>query len=297
MKMSDDTRSAPAVAKDAAENRDVLLDTAARFAEHPAFDAAVLTYSEGLARLREAPRLINMIVATDVRWRITGFLLYLDADRERFGPEGGATYGRLLETCMARREASPRAVKAVLALLQLGGLVQVVSNQADRRVKFYRPTERMFDFVRQWLTYGAAALDVLDPSVQRSRFIKDRAFIDAFSISGGRAHLEDPVPLADQVPEPLSSLKSMLGSYSVILAVVLAHLTNSSVPSQHAIARRFGMSRRQVGNVMAAASTQGLFASAGSGLLPTPALLASYRRWISIELAFYSQHMRVPGQP
>jgi hypothetical protein len=280
-----------------AGSRDALLDIAARFAAHPAFDAAVLAYSEGLARLREAPRLINLIVATDVRWRVVGFLLYLDADRERFGPEGGATYGRLLETCVARREASPRAVKAVLALLQLGGLVRVVRNHADRRVKFYRPTERMFDFVRQWLAYGTAALDVLDPSVQRRGYIADRAFIDAFSVSGGRAHLEDPVPLADKVPEPLSSLKSMLGSYSVILAVVLAHLTGSSVPSQHQIAKRFGMSRRQVGNVMAAASSRGLFASARSGPVPTQALMASYRQWISIELAFYAQHMRVPRQP
>ena len=224
-----------------------LLDNAARLASHPEFEAAVLAYSIGLLKLREAPRLVNMIVSTDVRWRVIGFLLYLDADRERYGHDGGATYGRLLETCMARNEATPRAVKSVLALLQFGGLVRVVTNKADRRVKFYKPTERMFGFVRQWMAYGTAALDILEPEMQRARHVADQRFVDAFSISGGRAHLEDPIPLADRVPEPLSSLKHMLGSYSVIVAVLLAKLENRPAPSQHATAKRFGLSRSQVG--------------------------------------------------
>lgn len=279
------------------QSSDRLLEDAARLAAHPEFDAAVFAYTRGLLKLREAPRLVNMIVSTDVRWRIIGFLLYLDADRERFGPEGGATYGRLLETCMARDEASPRAVKSVLALLQFGGLVQVVWHRSDRRVKFYKPTERMFGFVRQWMGYGTAALDILEPAVQRSRFIHDQTFIEAFSTSGGRAHLEDPIPLADRVPTPLSSLKHMLGSYSVIVAVLLADLEGRATPSQHAIAKRFGLSRSQVGNVIVAGLKQGLFLSdARAGLTPTPALLASFRTWISIELAFYARHMQPPAK-
>lgn len=279
-----------------AESSDSLLDDATLLAAHPDFDAAVLAYAVGLLKLREAPRLVNMIVSTDVRWRIIGFLLYLDADRERFGPQGGASYGRLLETCMTRDEASPRAVKSVLALLQFGGLVRVVTDKADRRVKFYRPTERMFDFVRQWMEYGTAALDILEPEMQRSRYVGDQSFIDGFSVSGGRAHLEDAIPLADRVPEPLSSLKHMLGSYSVIVTVLLARLQNRPVSSQHAIAKRFGLSRSQVGNVMSAGLAQGLFVRDGSdNVVPTPALIASFRTWISIELAFYARHMRPPA--
>ena len=275
---------------------DTLLEDAARFAAHPDFGAAILAYTAGLARLREAPRLVNMVISTDVRWRVVGYLMYLDADRERFGPLGGATFSRLLEACMARNEASPRAVRSVLALLQFGGLVRVVPSLSDRRVRFYRPTERMFGFVRQWLGYGTAALDILEPELERSRLIDDQAFMDAYSVSGGRAHLQDPVPLVDRVPAPLSSLKHMLGSYSVIVAVVLARLEGRAAPSHHDMARRYGLSRAQVSNVMAAGLNQGLFTLDASGNIePTSQLRAGFQHWISIELAFYARHMRLPA--
>ncbi|MCR0983861.1 hypothetical protein [Roseomonas populi] len=272
---------------------DPLLQKAAQLASHPDFPQAVHAYSVGLARLREAPRFVNIIASTDLRWRIVGFLLYLDADRERFGPEGGATYGRLLDLSTRQGDATPRTVQSLLALLQFSGLVRRTASQADRRVKYYRPTDRMDAFVRAWLRYGTAALDILEPEMQRGRLVENRAFVDAFSVSGGRAHLEDVVPLADRVPAPLSSLKAMLGSYSVILAVLLAHFEDVPTPSRRSIAGRFGLSRSQVDLVVQAGRDKGLFTiDTNANLIPTPALEDSFHRWISIELAFYASHMR-----
>ena len=275
---------------------DPLLQEAASLAAHPDFDRAVHVYTAGSLRFREAPRLVNMIASTDVRWRIVGFLLYLDADRERFGPEGGATYGRLLDLSTRQGEATPRTLQSLLALLQVSGLVRRAPGRADRRVKLYRPTDRMRAFVDGWLRYGAAALDILQPGMHRTRLVGDRAFAETFAVSGGRAHLADAVPLADRVPAPLSALRTMQGAYSVIVAVLLARFEGLRTPSHRALARRFGLSRGQVGLVVQAGRDKGLFSlDHADNLVPTAALADSFRHWISIELAFYARHM--PGSP
>jgi hypothetical protein len=148
---------------------DDLLAVAARFSACAAFPEAVRRFSEGQAEFRQGPRLLNKLLSRDASWRVIGYLLYLHADRDRFGPQGGATYGRLLELCTRRAEVGRRTLKTMLALLRFAGFVQARPSAADRRVKFYRPTERMLDFVRRWLSYPVAALDVLEPQMQRAR--------------------------------------------------------------------------------------------------------------------------------
>lgn len=277
---------------------DPLLQDAAGLAAHPAFADAVKLYCVALARLREAPRMVNAIIATDVRWRILGYLLYLSADRERFGPQGGATYGRLLALCTRNQEASPRTLKTLLGLLRVSFLVRVVHDDTDARIRLYVPTERLDGFVQQWLRYATAALDLLEPEMRRANQVDDPAFAVRFHVSGGRAHLADAVPLADRVPAPLSALKSMLGSYSVIVGILEAELRDQPQPSAATLARRFGLSRSQVANVFDAGLAAGVFAAGANGkLAATPALHDSFARWISIELAFYARHMRPPTEP
>ena len=222
-----------------------------------------------------------------------GYLFYLDADRERFGPQGGATYSRLFEVCTQRKEASPRELKTLLGLLKLSLLVRVVRDEQDARIKYYVPTERLNTFVQSWLGCATAALDILEPEMDRSRFVDDPAFRARFQVSAGRAHLADPVPLADRVPEPLSSLRSMLGSYSVIAGIMEAELCGHPPPSATRLARRFGLSRSQVTNLFAAGERLDVFSrSTDAKMTATPALCASFAQWISIELAFYARHMQ-----
>lgn len=275
-----------------------LLEDATRFGRHPAFPDAVKVYCVALARLREAPRFLNALIATDVRWRIMGYLLYLESDRDRFGPHGGATYGRLLEICTRRAEASPRELKTLLGLLKIGFLVRVVRDERDRRIGYYQHTGRLDAFVEQWLGYAVAALDLLEPEMRRSRFVDDPAFVTRFHVSGGRAHLAGTVPLADRVPRPMSSMKSMLGSYAVIAGIMEAELHDRPSPPVASLSRRFGLSRAQVRNVLAAGQQLDVFTLDEAGAVrATPALRNSFARWISIELAFYARHMRAPGEP
>jgi hypothetical protein len=252
---------------------DELLAHAARLLALPAFPRAVREYTVGLARFREAPRLANKLISYDTRWRVVGYLLYLAADRERFGTDGGATYGRMLEICTRRQEVSPRVLKTMLALLKFTGFVETVS-AADRRSKMYRPTARMDQFVDLWLSYAVSALDILEPDMQRTRLLReDPGFSDRFLVSGGRDHLANTPP-ADRMPEFMALYGARDGAGAAVLAVMLADIDGTPVPSRAAIARRFGLSKTQVSNVLAAGEAKGFFTLDGAGV---PAATAHLR--------------------
>ena len=273
--------------------QDELLDEAARLKALPGFPAAVRQYIVGMAQFRQSPRLVNKLVSYDARWRVVGYLLYLHADRERFGPEGGATYSALLEICIARREVSPRVLKTMLALLQVTGFIQARRNSEDRRSKFYSPTERMHRFVKLWLTCAVGALDLLEPAMQRTMMLeRDKGFADRFLVSGGRDHLIGTPP-ADRMPEFIGFFGAREGASAVTLVVMLADIDGTAVPSRAVIAKRFGLSKTQVSNVMAAGEELGYFAlDAAAAPAATQHLRETFAKWISIELAFYAQHMQ-----
>lgn len=278
---------------DSAEH-DELLEQAARLKALPAFPAAVRQYIVGMAQFRQSPRLVNKLVSYDTRWRVVGYLLYLHADRERFGPEGGATYSALLEICTARREASPRVLKTMLALLQVTGFIQARRGSADRRLKFHSPTERMDRFVKLWLSYAVGALDSLEPAMQRTMMLEhDKGFADRFLVSGRRDHVTGTPP-ADRMPEFIGFYGAIEGASAVTLVVMLADIDGTPLPSRAAIARRFGLSKTQVSNVMAAGEAIGFFTLDAAGVpAATPHLRETFAKWISIELAFYAQHMQL----
>jgi hypothetical protein len=276
-----------------AVDQDELIAHAARLAALPAFPLAVREYTVGLARFRESPRLANKLISYDTRWRVVGYLLYLAADRERFGVDGGATYGRLLEICTRRQEVSPRVLKTMLAILKFTRFVETVSRDTDRRSKIYRPTARMDQFVNLWLSYAVAALDSLEPEMQRTRMLReDPGFADRFLVSGGREHLTGTPP-ADRMPEFMAFFGARDGAGAAVLSVMQAAIDGTRVPSRAAIAKRFGLSKTQVSNVLAAGEAIGFFTLDGAGVpAATPHLRDTFASWISIELAFYARHMQ-----
>jgi hypothetical protein len=275
---------------DEGHGADLLLAEAANLRALPAFPAAIREYTVGLARFREAPRLVNKLISYEARFRVTGYLLYVQADHETFGP--GVTYGQLHELCTRRQEVGPRVLKTTLAMLKLTGFVKTVRSVTDRRSKFYRPTARMFDFVTQWLTYAVNALDVLQPEAGRARMLRDDPhFVQRFLVSGGRDHAATEPP-ADRMPDFIGYFGSREGAAAVVLAAMLADIDNTPVPSRAHIAKRFGLSKTQVTNIINEGGRIGFLALDDTGApKPTQHLRDSYSCWISIELAFYARHM------
>ena len=78
---------------------------------------------------------------------------------------------------------------------------------------------------------------------------------------------------------------------------MLADIDGTPVPSRAVIAKKFGLSKTQVSNVMATGEGLGFFTRDAAGV-PAAAqhLRDTYASWISIELAFYARHMRRANQ-
>lgn len=272
---------------------DPLLVEAKQLRASPAFAAAIHEYTVGLARFREAPRLVNKLISYESRFRVTGYLLYLDADHEKFGATGGATYTRLLELCTRRQEVGPRVLKTTLALLKLSGFIESSHSPSDRRTKSYHPTARMHAFTHSWVTYAVNALDVLQPDARRAQMLRDDSdFVRRFLTSGGREHIVSEPP-ADRMPEFIGFFGSREGAAAVVLSVMLSDIDGTPLPSRARTAKRFGLSKTQVSNMIVEGTGLGFFTTDKAGIpAATTYLRDSYARWISIELAFYARHMR-----
>jgi len=272
---------------------DALLAEAAQLHDLPAFPRALREHTLGLMQFRESLRLYNKLLANENRFRTVRYLLYLDSDRETFGPDGGASYGRLLELCTRRHEISPRVLKTMLALMTLTGFVQSRRGTTDRRQKFYAPTPRLLEFVRQRLSGVARALDILQPEIERARMLcDDPASIRRVLISAGREHV-DGTPPADRMPDFIAFFGKQEGAAPLVFTAILSDMDNTPFPSRGVIAKRYGLSKTQVTNLIADGVQRGLLTVDAAGVAAATAhLRASYWRWTSIELAVHARHMR-----
>lgn len=272
---------------------DPLLAEAAQLRASPAFAAAVREYTVAIARFREAPRLINKLMASETRFRLTAYVFCFAAYYERHGPLGGVTYTQLLELCSQREELTPRTLKTTLTLLKLAGFVKTSRNPSDRRSKSYHPTPRMVDFVKSWMPHAVNALDAVQPKMQRAQMLAhDPDFIRRFAAAAGHAHAAG-IPLIDRMPEFTCFFGKREGAIPVVLAVMLSDIGSAPLPSRAQIAKRFGLSKTQVSNMVAEGTELGFFSVDETGIPgATTHLRDSYTRFISIELAFYARHMQ-----
>lgn len=273
--------------------KDTLLAEAAQLRASPAFAAAIREYTVAIARFREAPRLINKLMASETRFRLTAYVFCFAAYYQKHGPLGGVTYTQLFELCSQREELTPRTLKTTLTLLKLAGFVKTSRNQSDRRSKSYHPTPRMMDFVKSWMPHAVNALDAVEPQMQRAQMLaQDPDFILRFAAAAGHAHATG-IPLIDRMPEFTCFFGKREGAIPVVLAMMLADIEGTPLPSRAQIAKRFGLSKTQVSNMVAEGTELGFFSADETGAsCATAHLRDSYARFISIELAFYARHMQ-----
>lgn len=272
---------------------DRLVAEAAQLRAQPGFPQALRAYTAGLAEFRETSRLFSKAMANEARFRTVRYLIYLDSDRERFGEDGGASYGRLLDLCTRRHEIGPRVLKTMLALMTLTGLVRSRRGTTDSRQKFYHPTPRLLALARQRLVNAARALDILEPQLQRTRMmLDDPQAVRRMSVSAGREHTMGDPP-TDRMPEFIAYYGGQEGAAPLVFTVMQADFDRTPLPSRAAIARRFGLSKTQVSNLITEGARQGYLTLDGRGVpAATPHLRDSFQRWISIELAYHARHMR-----
>jgi hypothetical protein len=155
----------------------------------------------------------------------------------------------------------------------------------------------MMGFVRRWLSYPVATLDILEPQLERTRLLRDDPFfVEHFLVSGGR-HFITATPLTERVPELNFFSDGPEGAFLILVLVRLAEMHRQALPSRAKIARRFGLSKTQVTRVLAGGAERGFFSLGAEGTpSATPKARALFDRWIALELAFYAENMQPTRQ-
>jgi hypothetical protein len=227
---------------------------------HPRFAQARAAYLAGLIRWREASPLIHKLSANKARMHVAGYLLHLSACNSLGGGDGSVAYGDLHEMC-AREDTGigARVLKTMLALMTLARFVERRRDAADRRLRFYRPTRRMFDHARVAYGYAAGALDAIDPAMDRlGRLESDQQFFLSMLASAGRAHAEAPPDRL--MPEFIGFIGNREGSGPVLAAIMQAEMLDLPVQSRAALAGRFGLSKSQATRIVGESVERGYLA-------------------------------------
>ncbi|MDR3462735.1 MAG: GntR family transcriptional regulator [Beijerinckiaceae bacterium] len=270
---------------------DPLADVAAAIRHHPRFDAATLHYSQGVLAFREGPRLLNKISSSHARSQIAGYLIYLYFEADPDDPDDGPTYQKLLELTQARRDCGPRVLKTILAILRLARFVSLSEGRRDRRLKIYRPTEKMIAFTRDWYASAFGSFDVLDPTGGYAGRVRDEAnFLRHVVLSIARPYIGENIQLAAFYPTMFKIYMTDSGT-QVAATLVSAHLNGGTIPAPQAIADRFGSSASQVRNVLRKLADWSLIEMTGGGRIQsiTP-LLDLYQNYVARELALYAKY-------
>jgi hypothetical protein len=98
------------------------------------------------------------------------------------------------------------------------------------------------------------------------------------------------------MPEFVAFFGGRDGAGATLLAVMLAAIDGTPVPSRAELAGAFGLPKTQVTHVLIAGQAQGYFVPDDAGVpAATRHLRDSFSRWVSLELAFYVHHMHPPA--
>jgi hypothetical protein len=118
------------------------------------------------------------------------------------------------------------------------------------------------------------------------------AFVTGFSYRAA-GPTSRPSPLVERMPEFVAFFGSRDGAAALAHAVLLTDIDGLPVPSRAEVAKLCGFSKSQITRVLKDGEARGYFVVDSAGApAPTPRLRASYSKWVSIELAFYTVHMR-----
>ena len=282
--MSDHRSSGPACS-------DPLADVAAVIRSQPRFDAATLRYAEGVLSFREGPRLLNKISSSHARSQIAGYVVYLQFEADPADPDGGPSYHKLLELTQRRRDCGPRVLKTILALLRLAGFVTLHKGQRDRRLRIYRPTDKMIAFTRDWYAAAFASFDALDPAGNHSARVRNKPdVLRQVILAIARPYIQQDIQLAAHYPTMFDIYMTDCGS-PVVATLASVFLKGEAPPSPQAIAERFGSSVSQVRNVLRKLADGALIEmSAGGRVVAIGPLLDLYQNYVARELALYARY-------
>lgn len=263
-----------------------LAEDATVFRASPMFETVLRDYTFALTRFRRDPRVVNKLISHETRFRVVSHFLFLHAEKVLAGGEGGVTYSEMTEICSHYSNIGLRVLKAMLPMLVLTGFAEVARNDQDRRVKTYMPSGKLFALARTRLASIVAALQVLQPDVQRAASLRDDPlYLMRALFNGGPSWLADS-PLVKYMQDFVAFAGGREGAAQVVYVTMLADMDGTPLLSRAAIAKEFGLSKTQVWSVFTEGERLGYFSVDGSAVpVATDKLRDQYRSWTAMELA------------
>lgn len=274
------------------------LGRAKELRRRPTFQPALRRYAMSMLRMYRGTPVLNKVVNEHGRFLISSLALQLHLHRDPTQPGAGLTLSRLRELCTQHGIASTGRVTAFLALMRLAGFLVPASDARDRRAKVLVPTERMMAHVRLFTAVQFKAIDTLYPASDHSqRLEREPGFLEDFHRAAGGYFLRG-CRLPDAFPEMDLFIAADAG-YMVLMALFLqlptveGRAVPGTVDMPHgASARRFGVSRSHMANLMRGAEQGGFLVADGSGgrgLRVNDTLVDLVERWFAAQMALMAQ--------
>lgn len=266
-----------------------LLAEAAQLRAHPDFETVMLAYTRRWLDLRQVPLPVSKLIANEDRYRVLNFMYSVWAESAVVG-DGSFTYGDLF-TIARLGEVSPRIVKTTLAVAGAAGFLTRTPHPDDARRWLYMPSAAMLAFPLTWMLPIAEGLDALRPGPSRAeRLAGDLSVLAHLYRSGGREHASGLNPVA-MMPRLMQFCGGREGGAVVSYALIAARADNVPAPSRQALSDRFGLSKSQVAQVIAAGRELGYVAVENGSPVATEQMAEDHAQWVALSFAYLGYHM------
>lgn len=266
---------------------DPLRGKAEALRRHPAFDAAVLRYTESMIRFRiTGPRHFTKLLAHDTRYRIVVLICSLHLHGRARGDDAGVTAPCLLAALNRTLSGSRSILRTTLQMMLKIGLVAETPDPTDRRVRRYVPTDTLMAMNRAWFAVAFDCLDLVWPEARLpARFAADDTLFRRVNLNIGDALLAGET-LTGRMPE-LRCFFSREFGWPFLYQLVQCALSGAPAPSLNTVARTFSAPRAQIAAIRAEARQLGYVVdSTGHHMEATSLLLQHNEAWLTFFFAF-----------
>lgn len=225
-------------------------------------------------------RFLNLITNDRGRMQVAHGVMYLHYTRDPNDPASGLTSSRLKAFCAEHRMCSPGRTGAMLAVMQMSGHVVEAPAAKDRRVRVLMPTAKLMDpFLTRWIAYFDALAKMMPETADIARAARTSdVFVSAYVRHVVEYYMAGH-KLMDHAPQLNVFVDANAGMLIFLSLFAAAGADKPPCEGQYVqmpiseLARRFGVSRAHVKQVLRGAQKQGLLAAddgTGRGIYLTP---------------------------
>src|SRR4051812_3824602 len=257
---------------------------------HPRLDEARRVFVNGFLKVYDGDQKAMGLISDASRFLVFHNLIVFHAGYDPEQRETWPTIGRLKSVLSLYGISSDRAIDNLLSRLRDLGFLESVASEIDGRVRLLRPTEHALAHDRDWLVAHYAPLACLYPGLDYSRIMnREPAFqLRQRRVSAGFVPLS--AKLVQTQPVFLfffSRAGGVLIEAAILQAAMESEDGNHANVSFAAMAKRFGLARTHVRDVLHGAEAMGLVKLHGLGgqrVEILPRLWAAHARDMAIGL-------------